>query len=113
MRLCNKNSRQVSRVASRQFSDVTLETRGDLSALVFQSHSINSQDDEIKKTRGRWLSSGLTGAEPPFNGETFPAFAPRSNGRTDPSKGWVKIDGGASGNNKEAGGLVDEGGGRG
>lgn len=111
MRLCNKNSRQVSYIASRQFSDVTLETRGNLSALVFQSHSINSLHDEIKKHE--LTEFWVNGVEPHFNGEAFPAFAPRFRGRTDLSKGWVKIDGGASRNNKEEGGMVGERSGRG
>lgn len=71
----------MSHVASWQFTDVTLETRGNLSAIVFQSHSINSRDDEIKKHEA--AEFWVTGAEPPFNGETFPAFA------RDPAAGRI------------------------
>lgn len=77
-------------MASRQFGHVTFETRKNSPALVFQSHSINSQDDEIKQHDP--AEFWVTGAEPPFNGEAFPACGPQSSGRTDLSKGWVKID---------------------
>lgn len=95
----------LSHVASQQFGIVTLDTLENECALVFQSHSINSQNDESKQDDPTEI--WVTVAEPPFNGEPFPACGPQSRGRTDLSKGWVKIDRGASGNNKEAGGLVD------
>lgn len=60
------------------------------SARVLQAHSINSQDDEIKQHDP--AEFWVTGAEPLFNGQAFPARGLRSSGRTDLSKGWVKID---------------------
>lgn len=67
------------------------EVKMNSSALVLlQSHLINSQDAEIKQDDP--AEFWVTGTEPPFNGEAFPACGPQSSGRTNLSKGWVKID---------------------